>query len=274
MSSKYNNLFVGVYNSVKGTPLSAWVLILSILLLVIGANNFLEDTYSSFAGIQMIEKQMNMNPATWQFTYWAMSLFFQVIAVISFFIYLSDRKENWYWFWVAMASQVVDFMADVWYRSNEQLFVSLPNFALSLILTFVFFTAGSELAITVGFGLVATMFKDGFTQFGQIVSGLLSGFAGAGKAIAGGKTLVENHSDQQHQNQPQRPYERQDIPPEVLARLQQFQGNRHPSVVIEDVREVVPAIAQNGNHNQPPRQNNQPRSGGGKKHNRNEFPDR
>lgn len=229
MPSRYNNLFLGVYNSVKGTPLSAWLLILSVILLLIGGNNFAEDTYSSYVGVQMMENALDLNPATWKLTYWAMSLFFQIIAVIAFFIYLSDRQNNWQWFWLAAGSQVIDFIADVWYRSDQRLFDSPVKFVVSLLLTFVFFTAGSELALTVGFGLVATMFKDGFTQFGHIISGIFAGFSGAGRAIAGGKTLPDSHEpDKQNKQQHFKNYrERNDIDPEALRRLEQFRNQRN-----------------------------------------------
>lgn len=92
-------------------------------------------------------------------------------------------------------------------------------------------------------------------------------FGGIRAMINGDETPLPQYERKQQQRQDNR----QNIPPEVLARLQQFQGGRRPGgVVIEDEEEFVPAIAQNGNHGQPTRPVNQPRQGGGKK-NRNQF---
>lgn len=213
MSDKYNNVFQGVLNSVRGTPLSAWMLIMSVMLFIIGINNFAEDTYSSYAGVQMIENVLNMKPASWQFTYWAMSLFFQVISVIFFFIYLSDRKENWNWFWFGMATQFLDFMADVWYRSNEQLFSSPTSFAVSFLLTFVFFTFGSEFAITLGFGLTAVLFKDGMVQLVKVIKSIFDGISEGLKEISStGKSNAKLDYG---------------IDPAVEKRRQEFHNNRH-----------------------------------------------
>lgn len=224
MTAKYNNIFQGVLQSVKGSPFSAWMLTMSILLLVIGINNFAEDTYSSFAGVQMIENILNMRPASWEFTYWAMSLFFQVSAIVFFFIYFSNRKENWIWLWFGFAAQFFDFVADIWYRSNEQLFTSPQTFIVSFFLTFIFFTLGSEVAITIGFGLSTALFKDGVMEMVKIAKSIVEGISNGLREISGGN---ERSNDRRNGNEYQRPTpQRHNIDQETQKRLNEFHNQR------------------------------------------------
>ena len=184
MSTKYNSVFDGIHSYVRGGPLAGWVLILAIITLVIGINDFAEDTYSSYVGVQMIEQTFGVRPASWELTYWLMSLFFQVVSVLFFFAYLSDRHQNWWALWVAGLSQVVDFVADVWYRGNGTF--SLVNTTISVILTAVFFTIGSEMALTFGFGLTSKLFVEGSTQLSITVRNVFVGIRGFFRMLASG----------------------------------------------------------------------------------------
>ena len=193
MSSRYSSIFDSIKSYVSGSPLAGWVLILAILTLIIGINGFIEDTYSSYTGVQMIETTFGVRPASWEFTYWAMSLFFQVVTVLAFFTYLSDRDKNWIALWISMSAQAVDFIADVWYRSNGTF--SMVNTVVSTVMTFVFFTIGSEVALTFGFGLTSKLFVEGSLQLSITLRNVFVGMKKFFKMIASGRIDDEGATD-------------------------------------------------------------------------------
>lgn len=194
MTEKYNSLFDSVVNYVRGSPLAAWLFLLSIVMLAVGINGFIEDTNSSYAGVQQLEKAFNITAASWKPTYLLMSLFFQVLSVVGFFFYLSDRQKYWVWLWVSFGSQVIDFFADVWYRSNGQVFQSIGVLVVSAILTFVFFTVGSEVALTLGLGLTSKLFVEGMTQLAIIFKNMMTGIGKFFERISTPKSGSSEHT--------------------------------------------------------------------------------
>lgn len=183
--NKYQNFYDSLHDYVKGKTMAAWVFWLSVVILLIGINNFAEDTYSSYIGVQQIEKAFSVRPASWELTYWAMSLAFQVITMVAMFGYLSNKKDYWWALWLAIGSQVVDFSADIWYRANG-IFTNPASVAVSFVLTFIFFTVGSEFAITLGLGLVARLMVEGMAQTAILFRNFIAGIGKLAQILASG----------------------------------------------------------------------------------------
>lgn len=179
------SFYDSVHDFCKGQTLAAWVFWLSVVLLLIGANNFWEDTYSSYIGVQEIEKTFQVKAVSWWLTYLGMSLSFQIITVLAGVTYMSDTKKYWYAGWIALGAQGIDFIADVWYRANG-VWNGWASVSVSFVLTFIFFTIGSEFAITVGLGLVARMFVEGMAQTGILVRNIIAGIGKLAQILASG----------------------------------------------------------------------------------------
>lgn len=218
MSDK--NAFDKVADSLRGNPLAAWVFVLSVLFLMIGVINFFEDTYSSYMGIKLVENLHSVKPASWEYTYWGLSLFFQVASVLSFFIFWADTKKYWYAFWIAIGSQIIDMFADYVYRSGSFMSITTdpPRFMWAFILTMFFTFLGSEVALSVGFGLTKAMLPEGLKQLGLFFGSLIVGF----KSFVGG---LKNKSYNPPQNRPQNNNNKQ--------QKNNFQSKRMPNGDIE-----------------------------------------
>ena len=151
------DIFESVATKYRNTPSVIVLFLASVLMLIIGTNHFLEDTYSSYLGLKGIELVFNMNVQIFDWTYWTMSLAPQIASIVFFYMYLADTNKKWA-FWVSIVCQAIDFLADVWYRSNGAVFQNVPVTIVSFLLTFGYFTLGSEIFLTVGAGLVIKLF--------------------------------------------------------------------------------------------------------------------
>lgn len=176
MAQTAQNVFRKIEEWASG-PFIIWVFFAACFLWGIGANHFVEDTYSSYLGLQDIESIYGLVPATWEFTYWTMSLAPQIGQIMFGYLYLSDTKSNKWAALVTAALFLMDFGADVYHRSGcgyviDQV-TSDPNWSRGIIdcglgfnaktawaagLTLVYFTFGSETFLTVSTGVILTTF--------------------------------------------------------------------------------------------------------------------
>lgn len=152
------DMFEQVKNRWSQSPSLLIIYFLSIVMVIIGANHFIEDTWSSYLGLKSLETYFQMNVQIFEWTYWTMSIAPQIAAMVFFYIFLADTKRTEY-LWGSVGSQIIDLAADVWYRSNEQLFSSPAAAIGALLITFLFFTIGCEVFLTVGFGLILKLSK-------------------------------------------------------------------------------------------------------------------
>lgn len=152
------------------TNLAIMVWLASLIMFLIGANHFAEDTYSSYMGIKMLETDLGLIPATWPLTYYTMSISMQIAQIVfAYFAIIDKDKNRKIWLVLAALAWVVDFLADVWYRSDERVFSDPKVFVSSILVTLVWFTVGSEFFITMGFGATTTMFKPFVFQLGILI---------------------------------------------------------------------------------------------------------
>lgn len=152
MADMYSN----VASKYRNSPAVVFLFIASLAMLGIGIWLFSEDTYSSKLGLEQLTT-FGINVQIFEFTYWVMSVAPQIASIVFFYIYLSDTSKKW-----ALAASIVcqgaDFFADAWYRSDQKLFSDPKATAISIIITGAYFSIGSEVFISVGFGLVLNLF--------------------------------------------------------------------------------------------------------------------
>lgn len=159
-------------------PFIVWVFFAACFMWGIGANHFVEDTYSSFLGLQEVEEIYGLIPATWQLTYWTMSLAPQIGQIIFGYIYLSDTRANKWAGAVTAALFVMDFVADIYHRANGQVgWDARTLWAGGLTLTY--FTFGSETFLTVSTGVILTTFPKAIIAFRKVAADLEKSFNNA-----------------------------------------------------------------------------------------------
>jgi hypothetical protein len=163
------DVFSNVANKYKNNPSVVVLFLASVVMLLIGINHSVEDTYSSYLGLKNLETAFSMNVQIFDWTYWTMSLAPQIASIIFFYIYLSNTEESGWALWVSIIAQAIDFFADVWYRSNGTVLQDGKVAIISCLLTFGYFTLGSEVFVTVGSGLVLKLYAPALSNWKEFV---------------------------------------------------------------------------------------------------------
>lgn len=166
-----SNLFEQVSAKIRDSSFVIWVQFLAMAAFMIGLVHFFEDTASSRMGLAQLETAFGMKPAIYPIAYATMSLAPQVGQVVFMYMWLVNRRKNWWALVVAALFFLVDFIADVQARSGGTLFPvgggaeAEPIVLLvTSLITLLYFTIGSELFITAGVGLSLELFNDSLQQ--------------------------------------------------------------------------------------------------------------
>lgn len=195
MSNLFSSLRENELFSKTNLAIIVWLASLSMFL--IGVNHFAEDTYSSYMGIKMLESDLGLIPATWPLTYYTMSISMQIAQIVfAYFAIIDKDKNRKMWLLLAGGALIVDFFADIWYRSDERIFSDWKVFISAFIVTLVWFTIGSEFFITMGFGAVTTMFKPFVFRTGILIKEFV-------ETIREVKGIYRGNSPHPQQQQPQ-----------------------------------------------------------------------
>ena len=189
------NSFDKVRSKYQDSPMAVVLFIAAATMFILGLWHFAEDTYSSFLGLQEVQRTMNLNVQIFDGTYWTMSLAPQIASIVFFYLYLSTGEKKY--LWGSIVAQGVDFMADTWYRSNGQLLDNMRVAVVSAIFTFAYFTLGSEVFITIGAGLVLRLFAPFIREGKKAIRDVQS--AWQGKGGGDGKPKQNFQSHQSHQ---------------------------------------------------------------------------
>jgi len=189
------NLFEAVADRIRNSYIVIWIFFLSVAMLLIGLNHFAEDTYSSYMGIQWLQESFGLIPASWDLTYWTMSVAPQVAQVIFGYMFIVDMKNNRWAFWAGLVAFLIDFGTDIWYRSNQGLFTSPATFLVTCAITFAYFTIGSEGFVTVGLGLVIQLLGPFIVQTRKL-------FEAIGDAITDPVSTVERMTQSRPSSKP------------------------------------------------------------------------
>lgn len=173
MAGNINNLFINVLHKTEGA-LTIIVFVSSITMFFIGINLFAEDTYTSYMGLQAYQTTFGLTLNAWPITFWAESLLPQVGQIVFFYIFFSDMKKNWLAAVIALGMLVIDFYADIYYRTGGimslQEGADLRRTVAGGVITLFYFTIGAELFISIGFGLAMTTMAPAIKNFKILVS--------------------------------------------------------------------------------------------------------
>lgn len=192
MAKTYNNIFQKLSKSLEGSPIAAWVWALCVVILLVGINYFAEDMTSSRWGMTEVEEYFDIVAASWAATYWFGSIALQAITVVLFYIYLSDRNDHWWAFFVSIGVQLIDIIFDMWYRSNGHFFESWNKGIVTFLYTFLVTVVLSEGFLTFGFGASIALFPEGLKQFGVLFRSVGEGFTGLMKEISQASPSTSN----------------------------------------------------------------------------------
>lgn len=148
-----SDIYQSVANKYKGSPSAVVLFILAFIMFVLGINHFVEDTYSSYYGLKALESAYGLRVQIFDWTYWTMSLAPQIASMVFFYMYLSDTTQRKF-LYLTLGAQAMDFFADSWYRSGGNLFGGVEVFSIASLLTFIYFSVGSEFFLSVGGGIL------------------------------------------------------------------------------------------------------------------------
>jgi len=147
-----------------------WVFAVGVMMLIIGIVLFIEDTMSSLQGIQQLETVYGIDPVNIPAAYYAVALAPQIAQIAFMMLFVSDTKKNRWALIVLLIAFAIDFLADVQDRSASWLFSASgvnmdARVGVAAVLSLIFFTAGSELFISTGLGLVLALYQSAHRQY-------------------------------------------------------------------------------------------------------------
>lgn len=207
------DIFQAVSNKYRNSPSIMVVFVAALFMTFVGINHFAEDTYSSYLGLVNLETAFDLNVQIFNWTYWTMSIAPQIASIIFFYIYLSDTDNAGWALWVSLVAQGIDFFADVWYRSDGLLLQDGQVALISVLLTFGYFTLGSEVFITIGSGLLLKLYVptlDAWKAFKADISRIKKKFGGS--TFSGAKSPDYNPNSPAMNRIPKKPQAQQTPP--------------------------------------------------------------
>lgn len=172
------SIFKSTGQKIKNEKVVLWLFVAALTMLIFGLYHFYEDMLSSRYGLQMLEQAYGLVPATHEVTYWTISFSPQIVQIVFAYMLLSKPKKTTMTHVAIFLGLVfvfaLDFLTDVWYRTNGEVFNDPKIFIAGGILTLLVFTIGSEVFITVGVGITLELLTPAKVQFTKLIDEFFS----------------------------------------------------------------------------------------------------
>lgn len=149
--------------------------------IAIGLIGTVEDTTSSKLGLEKLMLHYDLELITYEFVALAIALAPQVGQVLFGYVYLADSNNKWS-LWVALGFFSIDFVSDLYHRTSGMMGFDERTLVAGLF-TLLYFTIGSEMFVTFGFGVLMEVSEDAAAQFNKFMRSL-------GVWLRGGKKPV------------------------------------------------------------------------------------
>lgn len=167
-----SNIFKAMKNNTSSFIVFAWPL--GVILLVLSISLMYEDYVTSLAGY-------NLLPTAKVNKEWiplVVAGLPQIGQIVLFFVYGRDTGKSWAGL-LAFLFFLVDISTDVWFKSNQELYL----FPIAIVESLFVFTLGSEVLFSISAGFVAEAFGEFMIAFGILVQSILGGIEGMLQAL-------------------------------------------------------------------------------------------
>lgn len=187
------NIFRNATRPLHDSPLIVAIFMTALAAFLIGLVHLVEDTISSFYGYQELVAVFGIVPVSFAATWVTLSVAPQIGTIVSGYMYMSDTTEK-KWLMAVIFFFSIDFISDLWHRSNDGLivtnFIDAMNYAATgqgvaielapatgalvaaSAFTFFAYTVGAEFFIVVGTGIMGESYLSAATQYGKLRAGL------------------------------------------------------------------------------------------------------
>jgi hypothetical protein len=199
-----DDFFTKAGAKIKDSSSIILIFFVSILMFVIGLNHMYEDILSSRHGLQWLSMAFGVIPVSLNITWWTMSAAPSIGQIVLVFLrltlsepagggkaYLEYEAKKKLFTWGAWFLFVLDNVSDIWYRSNEM--ASFESLLVGAGITLVWYNVMSELFVTMGFGLVTTLFPFFVVQWSRMTDKMIKSLLEA-KRISRERKMRRNTS--------------------------------------------------------------------------------
>lgn len=153
------------------------VFVASVVFLLVGLNHFYEDLITTVSGLRNMDTTYGMQLALRDATRWSMSLFLSVGQVVFFYMYLSNTDRNFAFLLTVVGLILADSFFDIYARMSGQITWDM-RFVIAFVITTVFFTVGSELAVSFGWGVMTATFSDALSEMRSFAKEIMDSLGG------------------------------------------------------------------------------------------------
>jgi len=162
------NVIRNAANQIRQSSVVIVIFIAFCILAAIGSILWLEDYNTSRMGYSTLPTRKFMQQAIW-----AVALLPQIGQITFTYLYLSDTANKYKRFGllIALCLMIADCFTDVWYKANG---LGVGVWLIAVVESFVIYTLGSEIAITVSFPMVVDLFPDALTVFVNTVNKMIN----------------------------------------------------------------------------------------------------
>lgn len=188
-----SNIFRNATRPLNDSPLILAIFLTALAAFLVGLVHLVEDTISSYYGYQELVAAFGIVPVSFGLTWLTLSIAPQIGTIVSGYMWMSDTTQT-KWLMATVFFFAIDFVSDLWHRSNEGMIITnfvdavgysmtgqgtavdLPSATIALIaasmFTFFAYTIGAEFFIVVGTGIMGESYLSAATQYGKLRAGV------------------------------------------------------------------------------------------------------